>query len=132
MGFVADLKSSSRLGLLVAASAATVGVIYGYDQSNIAGALLGLTTEFHLGTHDQELVTTAVVIGQIVGALGGGALANRIGRKPSMLLVALGFGVFSLLSGLAFSVPTLLAARLLLGVTVGVSIVVAPVFVAES
>jgi hypothetical protein len=28
------LKSSSRLGLLVAASAATVGVIYGYDQSN--------------------------------------------------------------------------------------------------
>src|SRR6478672_11977510 len=132
MGFVTDLKASSRLGLLVAASAATVGVIYGYDQSNIAGALLPLTTEFQLSTHDQELVTTAVVVGQIAGALGGGALANRIGRKASMLLVALGFGVFSLLSGLAFSVPTLLAARLLLGVTVGVSIVVAPVFVAES
>jgi MFS transporter, SP family, galactose:H+ symporter len=33
MGFVTDLKGSSRLGLLVAASAATVGVIYGYDQS---------------------------------------------------------------------------------------------------
>ena len=132
MGFVTDLKGSSRLGLLVAASAATVGVIYGYDQSNIAGALLPLTTEFQLSTHDQELVTTAVVVGQIVGALGGGALANRIGRKASMLLVAFGFGVFSLLSGLAFSVPTLLAARLLLGVTVGVSIVVAPVFVAES
>jgi sugar porter (SP) family MFS transporter len=132
MGFVADLKSSSRLGLLVAGSAATVGVIYGYDQSNIAGALLGLTAEFQLSTHDQELVTTAVVVGQIVGALGGGALANRIGRKPSMVLVAFGFGVFSLLSGLAFSVPTLLAARLLLGVSVGVSIVVAPVFVAES
>ena len=59
MGFVTDLKSSSRLGLLVAASAATVGVIYGYDQSNIAGALLPLTAEFDLSTHDQELVTTA-------------------------------------------------------------------------
>ena len=62
-------EASSRLGLLVAASAATVGVIYGYDPSNIAGALL-FTTEFELSTHDQELVTTAVVVGQIVGALG--------------------------------------------------------------
>jgi sugar porter (SP) family MFS transporter len=132
MGFVADLRSSSRLGLLVAASAATVGVIYGYDQSNIAGALLSMTSEFNLSTHDQELITTVTVVGQILGALGGGALANRIGRKPSMLLVAAGFGVFSLLSGLAWSIPTLLVARFLLGVTVGVSIVVAPVFVAES
>jgi MFS transporter, SP family, galactose:H+ symporter len=132
MGFVEDLRGSSRLGLLVAASAATVGVIYGYDQSNIAGALLPLTTEFGLTTHDQELVATTVVVGQIVGALGGGALADRIGRKPAMLAVALGFGLFSLLSGLAFAIPVLLAARFLLGVTVGVSIVVAPVFVAES
>ncbi len=77
MGFVTDLKGSSRLGLLVAASAATVGVIYGYDQSNIAGALLPLTTEFHLSTHDQELVTTAVVIGQIVGR------ARRAERWPT-------------------------------------------------
>ncbi|MCF7548980.1 sugar porter family MFS transporter [Pseudonocardia sp. WMMC193] len=132
MGFVAELRGSSRLGLLVAASAATVGVIYGYDQSNIAGALLFMTDEFGLTTRQQELVTTAVVIGQILGALGGGALANRVGRKPAMLAVAATFGVFSLFSALAVNVPTLLASRVLLGLTIGVSIVVAPVFVAES
>jgi MFS transporter, SP family, galactose:H+ symporter len=132
MGFVAELRGSSRLGLLVAASAATVGVIYGYDQSNIAGALLFMTDEFGLTTHQQELVTTAVVIGQILGALGGGALANRVGRKPAAIAVAATFGLFSLFSALAVSVPMLLASRVLLGLTIGVSIVVAPVFVAES
>src|SRR5689334_21035269 len=115
MGIGMDVRGVGRRALLVAASAATVGVIYGYDQSNIAGALLSITNDFHLSTQDQELVATTVVIGQILGALGGGALANRIGRKAAMIAVAVGFGVFSLLSGLAFSVPVLLAARLLLG-----------------
>lgn len=132
VGFIGELRGSSRLGLLVAASAATVGVIYGYDQSNIAGALLFMTDEFGLSTRQQELVTTAVVVGQIVGALGGGALANRVGRKPAMLGVAATFGLFSLLSALSVSVPMLLVSRVLLGLTIGVSIVVAPVFVAES
>ena len=132
MGFVQELRGTSRLGLLVAASATTVGLIYGYDQSNIAGALLFMTDEFGLSTRQQELVATAVVIGQILGALGGGALANRIGRKPAMLGVAATFGLFSLFSALAVNVPTLLASRMLLGLTIGVSIVVAPVFVAES
>ena len=53
------------------------GVIYGYDLSNIAGALLFITNEFGLTTHQQELVTTAVVIGEIAGALMGGGWPTR-------------------------------------------------------
>ena len=37
VGLLQDLKKSSRLGLWVAVAAATVGIIYGYDSSNIAG-----------------------------------------------------------------------------------------------
>ena len=82
-----DLKQSSRLGIWVAVAAATVGIIYGYDSSNIAGALLFITSDFGLTTGQQQLVTTAVVVGEVLGAVFGGALANRIGRKRSMLLV---------------------------------------------
>jgi SP family galactose:H+ symporter-like MFS transporter len=123
---------STHLGTLVAVTAASIGVIYGYDLSNIAGALLFITDDFGLSTHQQELVTTAVVIGQLVGAVGAGALANAIGRKRSMVLVAFTYAAFALFSAFATTVPMLLAARLLLGVTIGVSIVVVPVFVAES
>ena len=117
---------------MVALTAASIGVIYGYDLSNIAGALLFITSEFKLSTHQQELVTTAVVIGQLVGAIGAGALANAIGRKRSMVLVAFTYAAFAVFSAFALTVPMLLIARLLLGLTIGVSIVVVPVFVAES
>jgi sugar porter (SP) family MFS transporter len=132
MGLLDDLRNTSRLGLLVAVAAATVGVIYGYDSSNIAGALLFMTEDFGLSTAQQQLVTTAVVVGEVLGAVFGGALANRIGRKKSMLAVAATFAGFSLLSALAWSVPSLIVARFLLGLTIGVSVVVVPVFVAES
>ena len=132
MGLLHDLRNTSRLGLLVAVAAATVGVIYGYDSSNIAGALLFMTEDFGLSTGQQQLVTTAVVVGEVLGAVFGGALANRIGRKNSMLAVAATFAGFSLLSALAWSVPSLMVARFLLGLTIGVSVVVVPVFVAES
>ena len=129
---VYDLRETSGLGLVVAGAAATLGVIYGYDLSNIAGALLFIEEEFGLSTRQQELVTTMVVIGEIAGALIGGALSNALGRKRVMVMVAAGYAVFAILSGAAASVPMLLVGRFFLGLTIGVSVVVVPVFVAES
>ena len=127
-----DLRQTSRLGRTIAAVATTIGVIYGYDLSNIAGALLFITDQFDLSIDQQELVTTAVVVGQVVGALVGGWLANHFGRQPCMVLLTASYAVFAVLGALSVSVPMLLLVRLLLGVTVGVSVVVVPVFVAES
>lgn len=113
-------------------SAASVGVIYGYDLSNFASALRYITNDFHLSTHQQEMVTTAVVVGQLAGTIGGGVLANAIGRKTSMVLVAAGYAVFAVLgAGVVVSLPMLVVVRLLLGLAVGVSVVVVPVFIAE-
>lgn len=132
MGRIGELRSSSPLALLVGVAAASVGVIYGYDLSNIAGALLFIERDFGLSAAQQEMVATATVIGEIGGALAGGWLANAIGRKRSMVAVALGYAVFAVAGAASTSVSTLTVARLLLGVTIGVSVVVAPVFVAES
>ena len=132
MGVIQDFKSASRLGVLVAVAAATVGMIYGYDSSNIGGALLYLEHDFDLDSATAGWVASIVVIGEIVGALCGGALADRVGRKKVMVGVAATFAAFSLLSGLAWDVSSLMAARFLLGLTIGVSVVVVPVFVAES
>ncbi|WP_412178189.1 sugar porter family MFS transporter [Mycolicibacter heraklionensis] len=126
------MRRSSPLALLVGVAAASVGVIYGYDLSNIAGALLFIEHDFGLTEAQQEMITTATVIGEIGGAMAGGWLANAIGRKRSMVSVALGYAVFALLGAAATSVSTLTVARLLLGITIGVSVVVVPVFVAES
>ena len=122
----------ARRRLLIGVTAATLGIICGYDLSNIAGALLFITNDFNLTIRKQELLTTMVVIGEICGALSGGFLANAIGRKRSMMLVAGGYAVFSLLGAAAASMPWLMAARMLLGMTIGLSATVTPVFIAES
>lgn len=126
-----DELPTPRVHPLLALTAASVGVIYGYDLSNIAGALLYITDEFKLSTHQQGMVTAAAVIGQIAGALSGGLLANAIGRKKSLVLMTAAYAVFAVLGALSVSLPMLLVARLLLGLTIGVTVVVVPVFVAE-
>jgi sugar porter (SP) family MFS transporter len=117
-----------RIGL----TGASVGLIYGYDLSIIAGAQLFISEDFGLTTSQQELLTTMAVIGQIAGALGAGVLANAIGRKKTVVLILVAYATFALLGAFSASLPMLLAARLLLGVTIGVMVVVVPVYIAES
>ncbi|MFI0431749.1 MAG: sugar porter family MFS transporter [Candidatus Nanopelagicales bacterium] len=117
---------------MVAITAATLGIIYGYDQSNIGGAQLYFQQDLGITTQAVESVTAAIVIGEILGAILGGVIANKIGRKKSMILVAVGYIAFCLLSAAAWNVTSLWVARVALGFTIGISLVAVPVFVAES
>lgn len=112
-------------------SVAAVGVLYGYDLSTFAGALRDLTAEFGLSTRQQQMVTAAVVIGEVAGAVGGVRLADTIGRKRATVLATAGYAAFAAISAAAVSLPLLLVARLLVGLAIGVSLTVVPVFLAE-
>jgi len=126
------LRSLSRLNVLIAVTAAIVGLIYGYDLGSIAGALLFLVPDLGLSTFMTSVVTSAVVLGQLVGAFVAGRISNTIGRKRTMVLVALGYALFAGLQGLAPNEWFLTAVRFLLGFIIGLSIVVAPAYIAES
>src|SRR5438270_5147557 len=91
----------SNRSTLVAITAAIIGIIYGYDLGNISGALLFIPAEFHLSTFQVETVATVVVVGSILGVLLGGPIANAIGRKPIMVVVAFSYALFALLSAVA-------------------------------
>lgn len=125
-------RSTSRLNLLIAITAATIGLVYGYDLGSIAGAILFLPTDFNLSTTMTSLLTSTVVLGQLAGAFFGGRIANHFGRKKSMLWIAVGYAAFAILQGLAPNEYFLIAVRFLLGFIIGVSIVTAPAFIAES
>ena len=120
------------LSTTIALTAATIGVIYGYDTGSIAGALLFIPARFNLSTSATEWVATFTGIGLIVGALAANRLADRYGRRVAMVALTAGFGLFALLQGIAPSIVVLDIARFLLGVAIGISTVVAPVYIAES
>jgi sugar porter (SP) family MFS transporter len=120
------------LSFTIALAAATIGVIYGYDTGSIAGALLFIPSRFGLSTGATEWVATFTGIGLIVGALAANRLADRFGRRVAMVALSAGFALFALLQGVAPSIVVLDAARFLLGIAIGISTVVAPVYIAES
>ncbi|KOG54573.1 major facilitator transporter [Streptomyces griseoflavus] len=121
-----------RTGRLFALTGAVVGVIYGYDTGSISGALVFLSKDFHLTDTEKGLVNSILVFGSIVGALLGGKLADALGRKAAMLIVAGSYTVFVALSALAPNVVVLDVVRFLLGIAIGISIVAAPLYIAES
>jgi MFS transporter, SP family, arabinose:H+ symporter len=120
------------MGITIALTAAIVGVVYGYDTGSIAGALLFVPAHFHLSTTATEWITTSTGIGLIVGALLANRIADRFGRKIAMVIIALGFTIFAILQAVAQDIVWLDVTRFFLGVSIGISTVAAPVFIAES
>ena len=82
---------ATRENMLIMLAAAIIGLIYGYDLGSIASALLFLVPDFELSTFMTSVVTSAVVLGQLLGAFFAGRISNTIGRKRTMVLVALGY-----------------------------------------
>ncbi len=123
----------ARTVIVVAATAAALGIIYGYDNGVVGGALLFFDADLNITSDfEQGLVVAIIVAGEIIGAILASWLVNKIGRKKSMLVVALGYAVFGIASALAFDFWSLAIARFLLGIAIGISLVAVPVFIAES
>src|ERR671920_995436 len=131
-GAASTSSHATRENILIVIAAAMIGLIYGYDLGSIATAIIFLQPDFHLSDFMVSVVTTAVVVGQLFGAFFAGQISNRIGRKNTMIAVALGYAAFTGLQGIAPNEWFLTVVRFLLGFIIGVSIVTAPAYIAES
>jgi len=107
------------------------GILYGYDMGIIAAALIFVRGTFNLSTNMQELLVSIVLVGAMLGAIYGGAIADRIGRRGTLLWGSAVFISGSILAPLSPNVGTLIVARMLLGIAIGFTSVTAPVYVSE-
>ncbi|WP_284943586.1 sugar porter family MFS transporter [Acidisoma cladoniae] len=107
------------------------GGLFGYDQGVISGALHGIKATFSLSALLVEVVTSWVTLGALFGALAGGELADRIGRKSTVLIAGAMFTGGALVQALAPDTVILVAGRLIVGGGVGVAAVAAPLYAAE-
>jgi len=120
-GFILRISSIAALG----------GVLYGYDMGIIAAAALFVKHTFRLSALMEEWVVSIVLIGAMIGAIVGGAVADRIGRRATLVWAAGIFIVGSLLAPLSTSVAMLIVARAIIGIGIGFTSVTAPVYVSE-
>ena len=117
--------------LLVGAVILTAGLLFGYDQGVISGALVGIEKSFSVSTFMVEIITSWVTLGALVGALVAGVLSDKIGRKSAVLLAAVLFAFGALVEALAPGAWVLVAGRLIVGFGVGVASVAAPLYASE-
>jgi sugar porter (SP) family MFS transporter len=79
----------------------------------------------------EEVVVSVVLVGAMLGAVVGGTIADRIGRRSTLVWGGILFILGSILAPLAPNVAVLVAARALLGIAIGFTSVTAPVYVSE-
>jgi len=130
-GSEASARRARRNVVLTAAIAGLGGLLFGYDTGVIAGALLFIKGDFDLGSFAQGLVVAAVPIGAIFGAAYAGPAADRYGRRLMILVAAGVFIVGALGSAAAPGVEILVAARIVIGVAIGLASAAAPVYISE-
>ena len=115
----------------ISAVAAIGGFLFGFDTAIINGAVDAIKNTFGLSPFSMGVVVAITLIGAAFGASSAGWLADRMGRKPVMLLAAALFIVAAIGCGLAFSFTGLAIWRLIAGFGVGIASVISPLYISE-
>ena len=121
-----------RRVVVAAALTALGGLLFGYDTGVVSGALLFLKDNFGgLSSFQQELVTSLLLVGAMVGALTAGRVADAVGRRKTIFVTAMIFVAGVLLAAFAPSYWTLIAARFVIGLAVGSASMTVPLYIGE-
>jgi sugar porter (SP) family MFS transporter len=107
------------------------GLLFGYDTGVINGALAPMQEDLGLTPFTEGFVVSILIFGAALGALVGGQLSDRYGRRHNILMLA---GIFTLGTLGCVLAPTwqvLALFRFVLGLAVGGASATVPVYLAE-
>jgi sugar porter (SP) family MFS transporter len=107
------------------------GFLFGFDTAVISGVEKSIQQLFNLNSFWHGFTIASALIGTVIGALIAGRPADKFGRKPVLFIVAFLFAFSAFGSALAHSLPWFIIFRLLGGIGVGASSVVAPMYISE-
>jgi SP family arabinose:H+ symporter-like MFS transporter len=117
--------------LLWSVTSALAGFLFGFDTVVISGAEKDIQTLWHLGAGLHGVAVASALYGTVLGSMIGAWPADRFGRRRALILIGGLYFFGALWSALATSVYGFIAARALGGLGIGMSTVVAPMYIAE-
>lgn len=125
-----DGPHRKRIGL-ISVIACLGGLLFGYDTGVSNGAEISIQSQLGLDDIGLGVVISSLVFAAAVGGLVGGPVSDRIGRRRTILVMALFFFCGTLLAVFSPNFEVLLAGRIAVGLAVGAASIVVPVYLAE-
>ena len=127
-----SVQTHSRVPLLIAASVSTLGgLLFGYDNIVISGAIGYLSQLFHLDAAGTGWAAGCALIGCIIGCAAAGTVADYLGKKKGLALCAVCFALSSAGMLFAANLHQFVAWRLIGGLGIGAASVISPNYIAE-
>lgn len=125
-------KAESKFFLYLSVVIASFGgFLFGYDTAVISGAILFIKQQLSLSSGMEEVVISSLFLSAMAGALLGGTLADRVGRRKVLITSGIIFCAGSLLMAVAPSVLILILGRVVTGISLGMVSVASPIYISE-
>jgi MFS transporter, sugar porter (SP) family len=115
----------------ISLTAALGGFLFGFDSGVINGTVDAIQSEFGSSDIGTGFNVASMLLGSAVGAFFAGNLADKIGRRWTMILTAIAFMISAWGSGASGSSPVFIMARLTGGLAVGAASILAPAYISE-
>jgi MFS transporter, SP family, arabinose:H+ symporter len=112
-------------------TAALAGFLFGFDTVVISGAEQKIQALWGLSAGMHGIAIASALYGTVLGSLLGGWPTDRLGRRATLLWIGVLYFISAVGTALAPNVELFIAARIIGGLGIGVSTVVAPLYIAE-
>jgi len=122
------MRSTLVRGVLVGGIA---GLLFGFDTVVISGTTQALRGAFHLSAAGLGWTVSSALWGTLAGALLAGQPGDRYGARACLRVIAVAYIISGIGCALAPSWAMLMVFRVLAGLAIGASSVLAPVYIAE-
>jgi SP family arabinose:H+ symporter-like MFS transporter len=121
---------NSRI-LLWSITSALAGFLFGFDTVVISGAEQKIQALWGLSAGIHGIAMASALYGTVIGSLTGGWPTDRFGRKKTLLFIGALYLIGAIGSGLATNITVFILARVIGGLGIGISTVVAPLYISE-
>lgn len=111
--------------------AAIGGFLFGFDMAIISGVLPFMQKQFDLSASQEGWLVSSALVGCIVGVAASGTLSDRLGRKKLLVAAAVFFLLSAVGSSFLPSFATVIWARIIGGVGVGIASNIVPLYISE-
>ena len=125
------MKDNKQSVVGIALIVALGGLLMGFDASVISGVVGFIEPEFQLTKIELGWAVSSLTLTATLAMLLAGPLSDRIGRRKVLTYAAILYAVSAIASALSPDFITLVIARMVGGLGVGASLIIAPMYIAE-